>query len=89
VRGFIVQDKDKNNADSKNSFVAVMRTIAPLMHFGWTLAVAVGGLGYIGHLLDMKWSTDPWMTLLGVLLGIFTSFFTFFKIISKINQKER
>jgi hypothetical protein len=89
LRGFIVQTGNKKGADGKNSFVAVLRTVAPLMHFGWTLAVAVGGLGYLGHLLDIKWSTDPWMTLLGVLLGIFTSFFTFFKIISKISQKKQ
>lgn len=29
---------------------------------------AVAGL-FLGHYLDGKWATDPWLTLLGLLLG--------------------
>jgi F0F1-type ATP synthase assembly protein I len=89
LRGHIVLNRDNKSSSGKNSFIAVLKTVAPLLHFGWTLAVSVGGFGYVGHLLDIKWSSYPWMTLAGVLLGIFTSFLTFFKIISKISQKNQ
>lgn len=36
---------------------------------GSSFAVATGGLGWLGHLADVKYDTEPWFAVGGVLLG--------------------
>jgi len=39
------------------------------MLLGSSFAVATGGLGWLGHLGDVKYDTEPWLALLGISIG--------------------
>lgn len=53
------------------------RKASPYIAASTTLVAAVGVLTGVGVWLDRKWGTTPWLTLLGLVLGMaggFTSF---------------
>jgi len=50
------------------------------------MAAAVGLCTYVGYFLDKKFLTDPWLTLAGCLLGMFTAL----KLVwDKIGKKDK
>jgi len=38
---------------------------------GMELSIVIGGLGFVGHWLDERWGTDPWLLLTGLMVGTF------------------
>ena len=55
-----------------------MRAVAPYMHIGWTFLGSAGlGMG-AGYWADARLGTEPWLFLLGALLGIAVGFYHFF-----------
>ena len=66
---------------SKPSWPQMMRSIGPYMNIGWTFVVAVG-LGMLGgRWLDARLGTEPWLFLIGAVLGIIVGFYSFFLIV--------
>jgi F0F1-type ATP synthase assembly protein I len=59
----------------------MLRSIGPLMNLGLTFALSIGGLGYLGHRLDGHWDSEPWMTLVGALLGMVLGFVNLFRLV--------
>jgi hypothetical protein len=51
------------------SLVASTRGMSTGMLLGSGFAVATGGLGWLGHLGDVKYNTHPWLAVGGVCLG--------------------
>jgi F0F1-type ATP synthase assembly protein I len=51
------------------------------MNLGMTFAVSIGGLAYLGHRLDRRWETEPWMTLVGAILGMVLGFVNLFRLV--------
>ncbi|HWP98364.1 MAG TPA: AtpZ/AtpI family protein [Syntrophomonadaceae bacterium] len=49
------------------------KALADAMNLVTTIAAAVGGCGWIGYWLDHRYHTDPWLTLVGGLIGIATA----------------
>lgn len=43
-------------------------------NFGWNLLVSIAVLGFLGRWLDAKLGTDPWLLIVGILLGIAVGF---------------
>ncbi len=66
----------------KNDRASLLRSIAPLMNLGLTFALSIGGLAYLGHWLDGKWESEPWMTLLGAILGMVIGFVNLFRLVA-------
>ena len=60
---------------------SLIRSIGPLMNLGVTFALSIGGLAFLGHWLDRRWGTEPWMTLLGAVLGMVLGFVNLFRVV--------
>jgi F0F1-type ATP synthase assembly protein I len=47
------------------------------------LAVTLVGCVYLGHLLDERYRTDPWLTLVGLLVGAGAACFELFRLLGR------
>lgn len=56
---------------------------------GLELAVVIGGLTYVGHLIDSRYSSTPWATLAGALLGLVGGCANAIRTAQRINQRSR
>ena len=65
----------------------MLRSVGPLMNLGVTFAVAIGGLAYVGHWLDERWGSEPWMTLLGAVLGMTVAFINLFRVVVQYSKQ--
>jgi F0F1-type ATP synthase assembly protein I len=65
----------------ENDRASLLRGMGPLMNLGVTFALSIGGLAYLGHWLDGKLDTKPWMTLLGAVLGMVVGFVNLFRVV--------
>lgn len=59
-----------------------------LSSVGLTLAICVGLGAWGGVWLDERWSTSPWLTVLGVALGTAAGFVQLVKELSKSTRKD-
>jgi ATP synthase protein I len=65
-----------------------MRAMGPYLSLGWNFAVTVG-LGLLaGWWLDRKLRTGPWLTVIGIALGIAAAFVQFFRVVLPRKGKE-
>lgn len=56
---------------------------------GFQLAfMVIGGL-LLGGWLDKKWSTSPWLTLVGLLLGAIGGFYNLIRVVTWRQQKKQ
>ena len=76
-------DEDKKGADKKG-----YKDIAAFSAVGITLGVSIGGGAYVGYLLDKKFDTAPWLTLLCLLLGIVAGFKNLFDTVKKYDNRN-
>ncbi len=44
------------------------------LNFGWNLLISIIVLGFFGRWLDGKLGTEPWLLIVGILLGIAVGF---------------
>ena len=70
------------------SLTEVYRKLAPYLNIGYTWAASVALLSFLGYVLDKKWHTKPWLTLLGACLGVVVGFYNFFKTVFWLEKKE-
>ena len=66
---------------SKSTWPEVIRTVGKYMDLGLTFVVAAAGGSLGGHWLDSRLGTDPWLLLVGALLGITVGFYHFFSVV--------
>lgn len=57
----------------------VLREAAPYLGLGTSLAGAVLLPLFVGHTLDERWGTTPWLTLAGAMLGLVAAGWQFVK----------
>jgi F0F1-type ATP synthase assembly protein I len=50
-----------------------------MLGIGLDLAVPVALFGLLGHWLDRKWGTAPWLSVVGLLLGMVVGFYNLWK----------
>ena len=66
---------------SKSTRLEVISTVGKYMDLGFIFVVAAGGGAWGGYLLDSRLGTDPWLLLVGALLGIAAGFYHFFSVV--------
>ncbi len=54
---------------------------------GFQLALTVVAGLYLGGLADKKWGTSPWLTVIGLLVGVVGGFTNFIKILYWKNNR--
>lgn len=63
-----------------------LRDVAPLIGIGTTLAVTVLlGLG-VGYWVDRRLGTEPWLLLVGGLLGMALAFYQFYRTVAGLRK---
>jgi len=63
-----------------------LRDVAPYLGIGTTLAVTVlAGLGG-GYWLDAQLGTEPWLLLLGGMLGLGAALYHFFRTVASLKR---
>lgn len=72
----------------ENDRASLLRSIGPLMNLGVTFALSIGGLAYLGHRLDQRWDVEPWMTLLGAMLGMSIGFVNLFRLVQPPRKED-
>lgn len=86
----------KNNEAKKSqpknptlsSLSEAYRKVAPYLNIGYFFAASVTIMILLGHYLDKKWQTDPWLTVCGAVLGIGLGFYNFFKTVLNMEKKD-
>jgi len=65
----------------------------------WVVVGLYGGLGFqlsasvvvglfLGHYLDGKWGTSPWLAVTGLILGAVGGFYNLFRVLSLRENKK-
>ena len=84
-----MSDSRKEGPGKEDSSLGqVVREMGPYMSLGFQLAAAVVGFFLLGHWLDNRYDTSPWLKLLGLLLGATGGFVKFFKTVARLDKKE-
>lgn len=65
------------------------RSLAMLASVGITLVVATAGATIGGYFLDRWLGSSPWLTLIGLAVGVAAGFRGFFKSVTKSEGQER
>jgi F0F1-type ATP synthase assembly protein I len=64
------------------------RQWAPYLNLGAVLAACVGIGVWIGHTLDERWGTEPWLLLVGSLFGVASGLYHFLKEVLKLGKRN-
>ena len=84
-----MSDSRKEGPEKESSSLGqVVRELGPYMSLGFQLAAAVVGFFLLGHWLDNRYGTSPWLKLLGLLLGTTGGFIKFFKTVAGLDKKK-
>jgi F0F1-type ATP synthase assembly protein I len=62
-------------------FGAPLRKVGPYLDIGLVFAILLVLGVFLGRWLDARWGTEPWMLLVGALLGMASGFYHFFKVV--------
>jgi F0F1-type ATP synthase assembly protein I len=80
--------KKSKSISTLSSLSDTYRKLSPYFNIGYVFAASVALLTFLGYYLDQKLGTNPWLTLVGAILGISTGFYNFFKTVSGSNEKQ-
>lgn len=65
-----------------------IKTMAVVGNAVLTKAVMMLGLGWGGNQLDKKWGTFPWLTFLGVIIGMALGLWYVFIVANRLNKEK-
>jgi F0F1-type ATP synthase assembly protein I len=80
--------KQSSPNSTLSSLSEAYRKLTPYLNIGYFFGISVTGLTLLGYYLDKKWQTDPWLTLVGAILGIGMGFYNLFKTVSALEKKD-
>lgn len=76
-----MSEPSKMPPEKKPSWPEVMRTVGPYMNIGWMFVVSMGVGIYGGYQADAYLGTEPWLLVVGALLGMAVGFYNFFLVV--------
>lgn len=76
-----MSEPSKTPPSKDSSWPQVMRAIGPYMNIGWVFVVAMGMGIYGGYKADAYFGTEPWLMVVGALLGMAAGFYNFFLVV--------
>ncbi len=67
----------------------MLREASPYIAAAWTVgaALVIGVLG--GRWLDQRWGTRPWLTMLGLVLGIVVGFYELARVMWRSEARRK
>lgn len=77
-------EKKKKN----EGFAKIWRQSGPYLGLGSFLAISIAGGLLLGFWLDKKLGTEPWLMLVGIILGFIIGFYHFFKVVFDEGKKR-
>lgn len=85
-------DRERGTEDDKglSDLAEGYQKATPYLAASTSLVAAVGVFTGLGVWLDRKFSTSPWLTLLGAVIGMTGGFISFFKaVLGKTKDKDK
>lgn len=76
-----MSEPSKTPPAKKSSWPEVMRSLGPYMNIGWMFVVAMVIGVYGGYKADTYFGTEPWLMVVGALLGMAAGFYNFFLVV--------
>jgi len=67
----------------------IPRELGPIYLIGWVLMVSVLGGTLGGVYLDRRLGTTPWLTLLGIFVGMAAGFLSFFRTLQEQEKRRQ
>ncbi len=80
------QTEDEPRRASARRTGQALRQVALFSGAGFTMAACVAIGAWAGHWADQRWGTEPWLLLLGFLLGAFAGFVQLIRLVSIASQ---
>ncbi len=77
----------RENSDKSPTRAGMSRTLG-LATLGITMAASVGIGAGIGVWLDGRWGTEPWLTVIGVLLGSAAGFLELWRTVQRASDED-
>lgn len=66
-----------------------LRTVGLVGGLGFVLAATTALGAGLGYYLDGRWRTDPWLTLVGTLVGMGAGFYEVFSMTRRVGGGEK
>ena len=63
-----------------------MRNALRFLGLGWYVVLCLLGCGYIGYILDNSLDTEPFLILLGLLIGLVLSVVGIYRMVKALNS---
>jgi len=79
--------QDRENSEKSPGGAGMSRTLG-LATLGITMAASVGIGAGIGVWLDGRWGTEPWLTVIGVLLGSAAGFLELWRTVQRASDDD-
>ena len=78
-----------NDSSQLRETAGAFQKAAPYINISYVLFASMAMLGLLGWWLDDTFLTKPLLTVLGILGGLFLGLYNLFKVISKLEKKDR
>jgi F0F1-type ATP synthase assembly protein I len=63
------------------------RELGPFLTLGLQLAITVVAFFFLGRWVDQKLGTEPWLMLVGLVIGVVGGFLKFFRVASRLGKE--
>jgi F0F1-type ATP synthase assembly protein I len=72
-----------------SAYGSALRTAGPLLTSGLQMAAGIVFMGFLGYLLDLHWSTQPWLMVVGIVFGAGAGMYLFIRTAIAVGSKEK